>query len=146
MKPSLTFLLIIVTVAAAITFSPVSPRRSRAQTGQGSNPACCGGHVAPREVDFPYYNLTNGWTSTLNLVSDSPKSTDFTLAIKGKPGQVLTAPETIGSRAKLAIDIGTLITQLGGDISGAFAEGSVAVYFTGTIMPLNGQITIATQD
>jgi hypothetical protein len=99
--------------------------------------------LAPREVDFPYYNLTNGWISTLYLVSDSPQTMDFTLAVKGTQGQTLTTAETIQPRQKLAIDMGSLITQLGGDPTGAFAQGSVSIYFVGTIMPIVGQITVA---
>jgi len=143
MKLRLSFLFFLLSAAACfVVFT--GPHRFLAQTRQAKAAACCGSQypVAPREVDFPYYNLSNGWVSTLNLVSDSPQAMDFTLAIKGKLGQVLTAPETIQPQAKLAIDLATLITQLGGDTTGAFAEGSVAVYFTGTIMPLVGEITL----
>ena len=66
---------------------------------------------------------------------------DFTLAVKGWQGQVLTTAETIGPSQKLAIDLASLITQLGGDPTGAFAQGSVSIYFVGTIMPIVGQIT-----
>lgn len=143
MKLRLFFLFLLLTAIASF-FMFTGPGRSRAQAAQGNAVACCGSQypLAPREVDFTYYNLTNGWISTLNLVSDSPSPMDFTLAIKSKLGQVLTTPQTIQSQAKLAIDLGSLITQLGGDSTGAFAEGSVAVYFTGTIMPLVGQITM----
>ena len=66
---------------------------------------------------------------------------DFTLAVKSQQGQVLTTPETIAPRQKLAIDLASLITQLGGDPTGAFAQGSASIYFVGTIMPIVGQIT-----
>jgi hypothetical protein len=66
---------------------------------------------------------------------------DFTLAVKSQQGQVLTTPETIAPRQKLAIDLASLITQLGGDPTGAFAQGSAPIYFVGTIMPIVGQIT-----
>ena len=143
MKLRLSFLFFLLTAAACFVLF-TGPGRFRAQTRQGKATACCGLQhaVGPREVDFPYYNLSNGWISTLNLVSDSPKPLDFTLAVRGKLGQVLTTAQTIQPHAKLAIDLSSLITQLGGDPTGAFAEGSVAVYFTGTIMPLLGQITI----
>ena len=58
---------------------------------------------------------------------------DFTLAVKSQQGQVLTTPETIAPRQKLAIDLASLITQLGGDPTGAFAQGSASIYFVGTI-------------
>jgi hypothetical protein len=143
MKLRFSLLFFLLSAAACFVLF-TGPSRFRAQTPQAKAAPCCGSQypVAPREVDFPYYNLSNGWISTLNLVSDSPKPLDFTLAVKGKLGQVLTTSETIQSQAKLAIDLGSLITQLGGDRTGTFAEGSVAVYFTGTIMPLVGQITM----
>ena len=142
MKLRLSLLFFLLSAAACfVLFS--GARRFRAQSNPLThNPSCCSGQVGPREVDFPYYNVSNGWVSTLNLVSDSPKPLDFTLAVKSKLGQVLTTAETIQPQAKLAIDLASLITQLGGDPTGAFSEGSVAVYFTGTIMPLVGQITI----
>jgi hypothetical protein len=34
-----------------------------------------------------------------------------------------------------------LLTALGADPNGAFAEGSIAVYYVGTIMPVVGQVT-----
>jgi hypothetical protein len=67
---------------------------------------------------------------------------DFTLTVKSQQGQVLTTPETIGANQKLAIGLASLITQLGGDPTGAFSQGSVSIYFVGTIMPLVGQITL----
>jgi hypothetical protein len=42
----------------------------------GSKTACCGGSgsaVGLRELDFPYYSLRDGFSSQLNLVSDSPE-------------------------------------------------------------------------
>ncbi len=86
--------------------------------------------------------MSNGYESTLLLVSDSPKPIDLTLAVKGRQGQVLTTGQTIQPLQKLSIDLASLIAQLGGDPTGAFAEGSVAVYFVGTIMPVVGQISI----
>jgi hypothetical protein len=76
------------------------------------------------------------------LVSDSPKPMDFTLAVRSSLGQMLTTSETIQPGAKRSFDLASLITQLGGDPTGAYAEGSVAVYFVGTIMPIVGQISI----
>ena len=58
---------------------------------------------------------------------------DFTLAVKSQQGQVLTTPETIASRQKMAIDLASLITQLGGDPTGAFAQGSASIYFVNTV-------------
>lgn len=98
--------------------------------------------VAPREIDFPYYSLKDGFHSTLMLVSDSPKPIDLTIGIRNLFGQMLTTTETIHPQQKLAIDLASTIEKLGQDPSGAFAEGSVAVYFVGTIMPVAGQMTV----
>lgn len=93
-------------------------------------------------MDFPYYNLTDGFQSSLLLVSDSPKPMDFTLAVRSLTSQMLTAPETIQPQEKLSLDLAGIITKLGGDPTGVFAQGSIAVYFIGTIMPIVGQISI----
>jgi hypothetical protein len=141
MKVARLFLLFSAFIAGAYFVVFRAPNPSRAQSGSdGAGSPCCTAQ-APREVDFPYYNLTNGWISTLYLVSDSPQTMDFTLAVKSKQGQALTTAETIQPGQKLAIDLASLITQLGGDPTGTFAEGSVAIYFVGTIMPIVGQIT-----
>ncbi len=117
-------------------------RRARAQTGKGG--ACCSASYpeAPRELDFPYYSLRDGFRSSLNLVNNSPRSIDLSLAIRSLAGQALLATETIGPSAKLPIDLASFIANLGGDPTGAFAEGSIAVYYVGTIMPVVGQITV----
>ena len=142
MKVARLSLVLIGLISAAYFVIARGPSLSRAlPQAVGASGSCCGPE-GPREVDFPYYNLTNGWISTLYLVSDSPNPIDLTLAIKGKLGQVLTAAQTIQPQQKLSLDLGSLITQLGGDPTAAFAEGSVSVYFTGTIMPVLGQITM----
>jgi len=119
-------------------------RFSRAQTNQAAGVACCGPDrpEAPREVDFPYYSLRDGFESTLLLVSDSPKPTDLTLAIRSLTGETVLTHMTIQPQAKLPVDLRKLLTELGADPTGAFAEGSVSVYFIGTIMPVVGQLTM----
>jgi len=117
---------------------------SRAQTDQ-TDATCCGGDAtsAPRELDFPYYSLRDGFSSTLNLVSASPKPIDLTIAFRSKTGQTLLAPPlTIQPQAKLALDLRKVLTAMSADTTGEFAEGSVAVFFEGTIMPVVGQVTI----
>jgi hypothetical protein len=54
---------------------------------------------------------------------------------------VLTSA-TIQPSAKLPFDLRTLLTSLGADVNGEFAEGSIGVNFEGTIMPLVGQVTL----
>jgi hypothetical protein len=131
--------LVLVAIALA-SFLFIVPRSgTRAQT---SAPCCT--EIGPRELDFPYYALNNGFNSTLFLVSDSPDPIDFILAIHNLAGQtVLSSSMTIQPGAKLPIDLRGLLVQLSADPSGTFAEGSVSVYFEGTIMPLVGQLTLA---
>jgi hypothetical protein len=77
------------------------------------------------------------------LVSDSPTPLDFVIAVHSLSGRAILAPSmTIQPEQKLPVDIGALLTQLGGDVTGDFGEGSLAIYFTGTVMPLAGQITM----
>jgi hypothetical protein len=63
---------------------------TRAQTNQNSG-SCCGpdNPVAPREIDFPYYSLKDGFGSTLNLVSDSPQNLDLSIAVRSTAGETL---------------------------------------------------------
>lgn len=99
--------------------------------------------VSERELDFPYYSLRGGFSSTLNLVSDSPRPLDFSMVLHSLDGETLLAPlMTIQAGAKLPIDLRSLLTSLHTDPSGAFGEGSISIYFEGTIMPLVGQLTM----
>ena len=118
--------------------------RSRFTRAQGEQP-CCGqpDDTQQRQLEFAYYTLREGFISTLQLVSASPKPIDLVIAVRSLSGQTLLAPMlTIQPQEKLSIDVGTLLTQLGADILGDFAEGSVSVYFEGTIMPVVGQLTL----
>ncbi len=49
---------------------------------------------------------------------------------------------SIQPQEKLAVDLSSLLTKLSADVNGAFAEGSISVYFKGTVMPLAGQLTM----
>ncbi|MGH9432215.1 MAG: Ig-like domain-containing protein, partial [Terriglobia bacterium] len=126
----------------------VHAQSSAAGSGAGgaSLPAstpCCAGE-APREVDFPYYTLRDGYQSTLLLVSDSPHPIDLSIVIYGALGHSAIAPPyTIQPQQKLAIDMGRLLAKMGLDPTGEFGQGSVGVYFEGTIMPVVGQVTIS---
>jgi hypothetical protein len=94
-------------------------------------------------MEFPYYSLRDGFNSTVLLVSDSPKPLDFVMAVRSRSGRTVLAPAmTIQPQEKLAIDLSELLAAQGADITGDFSEGSVAVYFNGTIMPLAGQLTM----
>ncbi len=117
----------------------------RAQTGENKQAPCCGPDhpVAPRELDFPYYSLRDGFNSALLLVSASPKPVDLTIAIRSQTGETLLAPPMpIQPQEKLTLDLRSLLSELGADFSGTFGEGSVSVYFEGTIMPVTGQLTL----
>ena len=117
-----------------------SPSLGGAQT----NSSCCGGGsaVGLRELDFSYYSLREGFSSQLNLVSDSPHPIDLTIAIYSQRGNSVLATMSIQPNAKLPIDLRALLTQLGADANGEFGEGSIAVHFEGTIMPVVGQVTL----
>ncbi len=41
-----------------------------------------------------------------------------------------------------SIDLAAMLTQLSADVTGDFAEGSISIYFIGTIMPIAGQLTM----
>ncbi len=117
---------------------------ARASAPQAGS-SCCGPNppTAPRQLDFPYYELDNGYSSTLNLVSDSPQPIDFIIVLHDLAGDPLISNSTtIQPDSKMAIDLGSLIKSLGRDPTGSFAEGSIQIYFTGTIMPLVGQVTM----
>ena len=121
----------------------VSPR---AQSQESSSPTCCALRepVAPRELDFPHYSLRDGFNSTLLLVGASPAPLDFIIAVRSVSGRTALSPSmTIQSGEKLSVDLRELLTGLGADVNGDFAEGSVSIYFNGTIMPLAGQLTMS---
>ncbi len=135
-----SFLLAIVLLCIFILNS--NPRRAQ---GQSTATSCCNQTEAPapREIDFPYYSLSNGFTSTIYLVNVTPTPIDLTVAIHALSGQTVLAPIlTIQGLGKTSVDLATLLTQLSADVTGTFAEGSVSIYFTGTIMPIAGQLTM----
>ncbi|MGD0920504.1 MAG: hypothetical protein ABSA70_01925 [Terriglobia bacterium] len=100
--------------------------------------------VAPRELDFPYYSLRDAFNSTLLLVGASPAPLDFIIAVRSASGRTVLSPSmTIASGEKLSVDLRMLLTELGADVNDDFAEGSVSIYFNGTIMPLAGQLTMS---
>jgi hypothetical protein len=145
MKIARFYLLLIAAAMAVMILSSSSPTRFRAQTGKSKNAPCCGaqGAIGPRELDFPYYSLRDGFNSTLYLVSDSPTDIPLTIIIHNLAGQAVFATPTLPARQRLTFDLRALLTAQGADPTGSFAEGSVQVLFTGTIMPVVGQITIS---
>jgi hypothetical protein len=92
----------------------VMSHSSKLARAQSSGAACCASQlpVAPRELDFPYYSLHDGFQSTLNLVSDSPQPLDFIVALHSLAGQTLLGPSlTIQPSAKLPIDLRSFFSQ-----------------------------------
>lgn len=123
--------------------SPTPASLLQSQIIRPGGPGCCGRGVAPRELDFPYYSLKDGYQATLLLVSDAPQPVDLTIAIRNSAGGMLTTTATLQPQAKLPFDLAGTITGLGGDPTGPYSEGSIAVFYMGTIMPVVGQITEA---
>src|SRR5574337_438006 len=118
--------MVLVVLALSSLLFLTSPRPS---VNAQSTANCCGLNppTAPRELDFPYYSLRDGFTSTLNLVSDSPQPLDFIIALHSLTGEtLLSSSMTIQPNAKLPIDLAALIKSLGSDPAGPFAEGSIA--------------------
>lgn len=134
-------------VTVAVWIVVLYPRSTAADARHKAQSNCCGGEpggsaVGLRELDFPYYALRDGFSSQLNLVSDSPKPIDLTIAIYSQRGSMVLTSATIQPNAKLPFDLRTLLTSLGADVNGEFGEGSIGVNFEGTIMPVVGQVTM----
>jgi hypothetical protein len=118
----------------------------KAQESEGCASGCGGeeSKIAPRQLEFSYYTLRDGFTSTLILVNVTPEPVDLTLALHSRSGQTLLAPAlTIAGFQKLPLDIGAVLASLSADVTGDFAEGSATVYFVGKIMPVTGQVTMS---
>jgi hypothetical protein len=113
----------------------------------GSCQVGCGGEeskIAPRQLEFPYYSLRDGFNSTLILVNVSPEAVDLTIALHSRSGQTLLAPAmTAPGQQKLSLDVAEMLAGLAADVTGDFAEGSISVYFVGKIMPITGQLTMS---
>jgi len=117
--------------------------RAQSAVPRPSEKACCGSTIGLRELDFPYYSLREGFSSQLNLVSDSPHAIDLTIAVYSQRGQSVLTSATIQPYAKLSIDLRGLLSGLGADVNGEFGESSIGVSFEGTTMPAVGQVTLA---
>src|SRR3989442_9971429 len=146
MRLSRIVLALVVISLVGVAFLKPPVLTTRALTAQDAAAPCCAqpDTTSPREIDFPYYSLRDGFNSTLLLVNASPKPTDLFIAIHGLSGQTILAPVlTIQAQEKLSLDVATLLRQLSADTAGDFAEGSVSVYFAGPIMPIVGQLTMA---
>lgn len=98
----------------------------------------------PRELDFPFYSLRDGFRSLLQLVSDLPEPFSLRITVHSLSGQTaVTPPMTIRPQEKLLIDMQTLLAKLGLDGDSDFQEGSISVTYTLDKTPLLGQVTIS---
>ncbi|MGH9454148.1 MAG: hypothetical protein ACRD2O_09295 [Terriglobia bacterium] len=78
---------------AALLFSRhASQVQAQSLAGAPAAQCCSEANLAPREVDFPYYTLQNGYQSTLNLVSDSPQPIDLSIVLYSALGRSAIAP------------------------------------------------------
>jgi hypothetical protein len=143
MKALRLLFLLLGLVALAYFLSSYGPSFFRAQPQTSLITTCCDQREGLRELDFPYYSLREGFASQLFLVSTTDRAMDVTVAVYSQHGASVLSPVTIQPNAKLAIDLRAFLTQNGADVAGEFGEGSVAVYFEGTMMPVTGQITVA---
>jgi hypothetical protein len=99
----------------------------RGQTVDEGSTSCCG-EEAPRQMEFPYYSLRDGFNSTVLLVSASPRPLDFVLAVRSRSGRtVLAPPMTLQPLEKLPVDLRQFLAAQGADVTGDFSEGSVTV-------------------
>lgn len=140
--PSLLALAVIASVPVLAPYSTSPPTRpsphrstlTAQQVSQGT----------PREIDFPYYSLREGFRSLLQLVSDSPISLPIAVTVRSSSGRtILTKQMTIHSQEKLMIDLGVLLVNLGADSEDDFQEGSISVSYVSDTRPIMGQITVS---
>jgi len=98
---------------------------------------------APREIDFPYYSLRDGYSSLLQLVSDSPVSLPIEVTIRSSSGRnILKKDMNISSQEKLMIELQSLVASLNGESEDDFQEGSISVSYASDTRPIMGQITV----
>ena len=98
---------------------------------------------APREIDFPYYSLRDGYSSLLQLVSDSPVSLPIEVTIRSSSGRnILKKDMNISSQEKLMIELQSLVASLNGESEDDFQEGSISVRYASDTRPIMGQITV----
>lgn len=149
MRRRASFLAVLILVALGISLTIYRPTFSRPQTKPCAL-APCGkgtGEVGPREFDFAYYSIRDGFDSTLRLVSDSPQPIDFVVSVHNLRGRTVdSSAMTIQPQENLALDLGRLVGDMGAETDD-FAEGSVSVHYQAvTMMPLLGQITITNSE
>src|ERR1017187_3151272 len=92
------------------------PRPAQAQS---NTTPCCNQTASPvpREIDFPYYSLRDGFTSAIHLVNTTTTPIDLTIAIHSLSGQTVLAPIlTMPALDERSLDLAALLTQVSADV------------------------------
>ncbi len=132
------FFLLATATLLLVAFAP--PNKARPDT----KTALQAPQRAPRELDFPFYSIRDGFSSLLQLVSDLPEPFSFRITVHSLSGKTAVAPPiTVQPQEKLSIDMQTLLTKLGVDRDPDFEEGSISVSYVLEKSPLLGQVTIS---
>lgn len=143
---SFPFLTVASTALLAIAFtlsSVVASDSSRSKAPRHPPAADSSSQGAPREIDFPYYSLRDGYSSLLQLVSDSPVTLPIAVTIRSSSGRTVLAQQLIiHSQEKLRIDLRSFLANLGAESHDDFQEGSISVSYASETRPIMGQITV----
>lgn len=122
--------------------SPTIPDASHVTDPPGADQA--DEQPVPRELDFAYYSVRDGFESQLQLVSDYPKPFVFRMMLHSLSGQTAFAGLIrVRPQQKLSFDLRTLLTKLRLDRDADFQEGSISVSYTLPKSPLLGQVTVS---
>lgn len=122
--------------------SPTTPDASHGTDPPGADQA--DERPVPRELDFAYYSVRDGFESQLQLVSDYPKPFVFRMMLHSLSGQTAFAGLIrVQPQQKLSFDVGALLTRLRLDREADFQEGSISVSYTLPKSPLLGQVTVS---
>ncbi|MGH9437233.1 MAG: hypothetical protein ACRD22_04880, partial [Terriglobia bacterium] len=97
---------------------------------------------APREFDFPYYSLRDGFESTMFLVNHSSATLRLRIAVHGLDGEAVRSTASIQPGQKLSLPVRGLLKKQGEDADGPFGEGSIAIKYKGGMMAVVGQMSI----
>ncbi len=137
---------------AALVIASFSPLVARGQEGAGpaarqesssSGRPTPPDQNTPRELIYSYYCVRRGWESRLELMDRAPRPIDFTLAVHGLSGRTVEMkPMTISPDAPVEIELRDSLNELGADVEGDFAEGSLSVHFKGPGNPLGGRLLV----
>ncbi|MGH9356355.1 MAG: hypothetical protein ACRD10_09525, partial [Terriglobia bacterium] len=97
---------------------------------------------APREFDFPYYSLRDGFESTMFLVNHSADALRLRIAIHGLDGEAADSKASIQPGQRLALSVRHLLDKQGQDAGGPFGEGNISIRYKGSMMAVVGQMSV----